>query len=295
RGDSGATDAQIDADDLIGRLDFWRGNRDNDVQPPMSISLDQVSSISRIECILGAVIGNAKADRLSSAYERHPHRAALPIYLVGMQVIARWAGSTLRLAHLAASAPKRERALDGFGRLDARLDVQIAHQGGVVGFERIVQRAVQLDTVLLALMPSVSAHSVEHCRKLATRFSKCGSLGLSRLKLYAYRALHTLAPLLLLNVVLDGVSRNVSSAANIVGTAPQRGQAAFHCGKLFTEHAGAIALELVGEVLWRISRSSRNKQMNVIRQHFQALDLHAQLVRLVAQQFFQTCGNCARQ
>src|SRR5262249_48552935 len=40
RGDSGATDAQIDADDLIGRLDFWRGNRDNDVQPPMSISLD---------------------------------------------------------------------------------------------------------------------------------------------------------------------------------------------------------------------------------------------------------------
>src|SRR5262249_41124893 len=131
-----------------------------------------------------------KTDGLPPTDERHPYGATFPVYAVGMQVIARRASLRGRLTHLAASAPKRECAAYGFGGLHTRLHVQIAHQSRIFGFERVVQCMMQLNTVLLALLPAVGTDRVEHCCKLAARFSKCGGLDWRGLKWYAYRALH---------------------------------------------------------------------------------------------------------
>jgi len=63
---------------------------------------------------------------------------------------------------------------------------------------------------------------------------------------------HGLASLLLLDVLLNRVSRNVPGAADVVRPAPQRRKAAFQAGELIAQHAGCIALELVGEILRRV-------------------------------------------
>src|SRR6266508_507071 len=190
RRDSRARDAQIDADNLIGRRNVWSKNRDDDVQPPPAITLNQIGGIGRIARILGAVIGNMKTDRLSPADERHPHRAALPIHAVGMQVVTRWAGLRVRPRDLPTRFLERKRAFHRFGRLDARLHVQIAHEGRILSLERVVQRAMQFDTIFLVLLPAVGTHGVEHRRKLAAGFGKCVGLGWRRFKMYAYCALH---------------------------------------------------------------------------------------------------------
>src|SRR5262249_10638773 len=77
RCDGRTRQTKIDAYDLISQFDFWSGNRHDNVQPPAPIALDQISSVSRIARILGAVIRNMEADRLSPTDERQPHGAAL--------------------------------------------------------------------------------------------------------------------------------------------------------------------------------------------------------------------------
>src|SRR5262245_61233936 len=108
--------------------------------------------------------------------KRHPHRSAFPIEAVGMLIVTGWAGVRAWLTDMAAGFQQHQRALDRFGCLNSRLHMQIADQIGIVGLERVIQRAVQLDSVLLALLPAIRTHGVEHCRKLAAGFRECGSL-----------------------------------------------------------------------------------------------------------------------
>jgi hypothetical protein len=75
---------------------------------------------------------------------------------------------------------------------------------------------------------------------------------------------HGLAPLLLFNVLLDCCCGDMTGAANIVASTPPRRKAALQAGELFAQHAGRIALELVGKVLRRIGWGSGNKQVDVI-------------------------------
>jgi len=72
-----------------------------------------------------------EADGLSPTDKRHSHRAAFRVYTIGMHVVAWWAGIRVRLAYLPASLSERERTFDSFGRLNTRLQVQIAHQGAL--------------------------------------------------------------------------------------------------------------------------------------------------------------------
>ncbi len=113
-----------------------------------------------------------------------------------MQVVARRTRGRVRLADLPIWSLARvlpaqvQCALDRLGRLDARLDVQVAHQRGVFGLERVVQRMMQLDSVLLAVLPTIGADRVKHRRKLAAGFREGGCLGGRWVELDADRALH---------------------------------------------------------------------------------------------------------
>lgn len=104
-----------------------------------------------------------------------------------------------------------------------------------------------------------------------------------------------LAPLLLLNVGLNGGSRDVTSAATIVASTPQRRQTALEARKLFTKHAGRVSFELVGEILWSVGWVCCNEQVNVIRYHLQLFNCHVQCSSLFVQEGFQPVGNLAIQ
>src|SRR5262245_45971769 len=100
---------------------------------------------------------------------------------------------------------------------------------------------------------------------------------------------------MLSNVLLDGVRRNVTSADDIVRTTPQRRQSAFQSRELFAQRTGRVALELVGKILRRVGRRCGNKQVDVIRQDFQALNGNTQRIRLFMQQYLQSLHNRAMQ
>jgi hypothetical protein len=117
----------------------------------------------------------------------------------------------------------------------------------------------------------------------------------SGIHLVLERLTHGLAPLLLLDVLLNRVSRDMTGTTDVVRPAPQRRKAAFQAGELIAQHAGRVALELVGEILWRVGWGRSNEQVDVIGQDFQTLDSNAQLVRLFVQQFFQAIRNRAVQ
>ena len=54
--------------------------------------------------------------------------------------------------------------------------MQIAHQRGVVGFERVVRRVMQLHAVCDLLFPPDRAHGIKHRGELAAGFRKIGGL-----------------------------------------------------------------------------------------------------------------------
>src|SRR5258706_2138749 len=137
RCDRRSIEAQVHTYDLIGWLDFWRRNSNDDVQPPRTIFLDEISRIERMTHVFRRIVQHSKADCLPPDRRAHLHRAAVPIDTVGVDVVARWAGVRVWLADLPIDVLTRilpahsERALNRFGCLDARLYVQIAHQGWV--------------------------------------------------------------------------------------------------------------------------------------------------------------------
>src|SRR5262249_52890872 len=91
---------------------------------------------------------------------------------------------------LATCLMQGQRTFDCFGRLHARLDVQIAHESGVVGLERVVGSMVQLHAIRQAFTPAVRTHGIEYSRKLAAGFGKGVGLGGRRLKLDTNCTLH---------------------------------------------------------------------------------------------------------
>src|SRR5262245_32154464 len=122
-----------------------------------------------------------------------------------MQVVARGAGIRMRLIDLPTGFLYCQRALDRLSRLDARLDMEIADQMRIVGFERVVGGVMQLDTVGQMLTPAIRADSVKHRCKLAAGFGKLLHLCGRRLKLDAYCALHmTTVPYTMLLGKRDG-------------------------------------------------------------------------------------------
>src|SRR6266508_1746068 len=195
-GDSGTSEAQIDADDLIGRLHFRAENSDDHMQPPPATAEDHIGRVGGAARILGRIRRQGEANRLPDAGRREIDRPALPIYAEGMHIVTGREGMRVRLADLSLDllslvfSPQRQRALERLGRLHPRLYGQVAHQGGIIGLERVIQRTVQFDAVLLAVLPAYRSHSIEHRRKLATGFRQGIGLNGRRLKKDTDRALH---------------------------------------------------------------------------------------------------------
>lgn len=139
-------------------------------------------------------------------------------------------------------------------------------------------------------LTDIVARSIGRLKRAPERISLFGC----RLQFQLDGEFH-LAAFLVLNVVLDRFRRDVSGAANIGRTAPQRRQARTQMQKLIAQDAGGIALELIGKLLRRVDRRAIHTQMQVIGHHFKRLDGAMQFGCLLMQPFFQTLRNCARQ
>jgi hypothetical protein len=75
----------------------------------------------------------------------------------------------------------------------------------------------------------------------------------------------------------------MTGTADVIRLAPQRRQAAFQAGELFAQHAGRVALELIGKMLWRFRRRGDHKEVNMIRHHLQPFNRHGQCIGLCVQ------------
>ncbi|EFO82073.1 hypothetical protein OSCT_0072 [Oscillochloris trichoides DG-6] len=102
---------------------------------------------------------------------------------------------------------------------------------------------------------------------------------------------HGLAPLLLFDVLLDDLSRDVTATANGGTSTPQRRQALLEAGKLLAQHAGCVAFERIGEMVWRFGWRGAHQEVNMIRHHLQPFNRHAQRIGLFVQEGFQPVGN----
>lgn len=90
---------------------------------------------------------------------------------------------------------------------------------------------------------------------------------------------------------MDDRSRDVTDTANVVASTPQRRQALLESRKLLTQHAGCVALELIGEMLWRFGWRGAHNEVNVIRHHLQPFNCHAQRIGFFVQEGFELVGN----
>jgi len=84
----------------------------------------------------------------------------------------------------------RKGTFEGFGCFDASLNEDIGIQLRKLFSHLIVGRMVQLDPVLFVGVPSVTAHGIEHIRKLFYGVSQLLGLFGRHMKLYLYRSIH---------------------------------------------------------------------------------------------------------
>src|SRR5205807_7492112 len=148
-GDSGVVQTQIDSNHFLGRSDIGLRNRDDDMQPELSFTKDQISRADRSTSVLCAVGRDGKRNALLACYCREADRLSEPIQGIGMLIIANRTGLTMRaldrledryrlaslvrFGYLLRIAPLMfllpgESTLQGFGRLDTSLNEQIRNQ-----------------------------------------------------------------------------------------------------------------------------------------------------------------------
>ena len=211
RGDSRSREAQINANDLIRWLDIGFRNRDNDMQPERSMPVEQVGSGNRIACIAGTEMrdGEGKTDLAHAG--RQANFLFLPVEGVGMLIVANWTEPTvrtldglelwrwlallLRLGNLLLIGGLMfllpgEGTLEGLRRFDAGLNEMIGYQARTSGFRLIVRGMMQLHAILFAVLPAISADSIERFGKLPERFLQGVCLLRGGMQLYPYRSVH---------------------------------------------------------------------------------------------------------
>ena len=190
RRDGGLVEAQIDTDNLGRRSNLGSGQRHDDVQPPVVVTPEQIGSSNGVPGVALGVGGQPEAHRLPITRGAQPHGAGLPVYPEGVDVVAWWAGQGVGLSRFAPLPLAGESTLDCLCRLDAGLDVQIADQLRVLGFEWVVTGVVQGDPIPLLMLPPIGTDRVEHGGKLGCRVRQGGRLSGRRLQPDAHRALH---------------------------------------------------------------------------------------------------------
>ncbi len=187
---SGSHDTQVNTRNLLSWCHVRSWNGDNNMQPPGAMSKQQIGGISRIACPLRAVVRNREADCLTACDGTHPNRATLPIYTVGMHVVARWAGVRVWHVHLGIGLFAFRLSLHGkctlecFRCFDSCLNHQITHQRWVFELERVIGRMVQRHTIRYPRIPSMFTHGIKRSRKQSTGFLKRVGLRVRGVQLY---------------------------------------------------------------------------------------------------------------
>ena len=100
--------------------------------------------------------------------------------------------------------------------------------------------------------------------------------------------------LLRFDVLLNCRCRNSARTANVVTPAPER-RHRLESRKLLAQLVRCVALHLIRDVLWRVSRGSLQKQMHVIRHYFQGHDFAIKLSGLRSNQGREICTDRAHQ
>jgi len=160
-GDSRLRETQIDPDYVVGRDAFGRRQRDDDVQPPDTITADQVSRRDFSVNVPGGVSAHSEGNLLPTAGRRESRDTSYPIDLYSVDVVPRRTGERVRLANLSPLLLEGEHRPDRFRRLHPCLNVKIGHERRVLGLEQSIGRVVQCDPVFFAIFPTMSSYSVE--------------------------------------------------------------------------------------------------------------------------------------
>ena len=182
--------AEVNPDHCITRHDFRRWNRDHNVQPPSPVAKDQIRSIHGGSRVPLGVGGQVKVDSGTSTYGRQADLSPLPVHFEGVDVETGRAGQRVRAGHWAALPLKGEGTPDSLSGLDPGLDVEVAHQGRVLGFEAAVGLVVEPDPILHAVLPAVGRDGIEDSRELPGGLCQGGGLLTAGLQQGSHSALH---------------------------------------------------------------------------------------------------------
>ena len=167
RGHCRLCQTQINANHVLCRGDHGRIDGDDDMQPPLPISmLDQVSRVRRTSSISGCVMRHRERERQATCDGRKAHGLWCPGQRIGMQVIAGRARNGARARDFTSTLLESKGRLQGFCGFDTGLNEQVRHQARTGRFLGVVRRVVELDAVLFVMRPSVGADIVKRSRKL---------------------------------------------------------------------------------------------------------------------------------
>lgn len=181
-GDGRLGQAKINADDLGVRsyLGSWQVN--NDVQPPLVCSLNQVGGEDRCADVLLGIARDAEGDGHASYNSGKANGSLRPVDLERVRVEARRTLSRFRTGYLPALTLQNKGAPQGFGGLQAGLAVQVGDEGGMGFLQRVVGGVVETHTVLLVVGPAVGADRVEDRSEEPGGLSERGDLFGGRLE-----------------------------------------------------------------------------------------------------------------
>ncbi len=190
RGDGRAIESQINADNGLIFGNCRLRNRHDNVQPPLALTVAQISHSDGIALILSAVDRNRKGKNDTSIGCRETDRLTCPGKAVRSLIVADRTRRTLRafdrlelrnglasfegLRHflrivcLVPGFPGKG-TLQGFRGFDACLDQHVRIQLGEVFSHLIVRRMMQLHAVLFGVLPPIHAHRIERIGKLPER------------------------------------------------------------------------------------------------------------------------------
>jgi len=206
---SGVRQSKINADHRLVQLHIRRWHRHNDVQPPVTVTQEQIGAIRFTAEVLPRILRHGERDALPSGNRRQIDDLALPVHRVRMHVVAwRTAPRPWLIDRSFRIVRKLQSTCHRFRRFDPRLDVQVTDKIGILRLEGIVQRVVQRHAVFDAFLPAVGGDCIEYVRKLPARVQERVRLCHRRLQFDADRALHSTCTLPYIHRFCNSERRN---------------------------------------------------------------------------------------
>jgi len=183
-GDGGLRQSQVNAYHIASGINIWFGKIHYNMQPEIIATSHQVSGSERKALVPSGVAWQREGNSHAPLDSGEPDRVRSPLQLEGVNIEARSAGTRTGTGNLPPLPLESQGALDRLGSLDAGLDMQVRDKTRILCFERVIGSMVELDAVLLTMLPSVGSDGVkgrgEQAHGLRERHCLlCGGLELS--------------------------------------------------------------------------------------------------------------------